>query len=127
MDEEEVERLQTALEANERLSLAWEAKENFHLIWESSSVEAGREFFAKWHASVMSLPGLRSIKTAANTIKKHLDGVLNWLETKLTTACVEGLNSLIQAVRSSARGLRNFASFRTRMLFHFGALDMLPR
>jgi transposase len=127
MKPEERTRLETALIANERLSLAWEAKENFQLLWESQSVEEGRRFFLTWHTGVMQLPGLRAIKRAAKTINDHLEGVLHWLQTRLTNAFVEGLNSLIAAVKSSARGLRNFQNFRTRMLFYFGKLDLMPR
>jgi hypothetical protein len=38
----------------------------------------------------------------------------------------EGFNSMIQSIRHSARGLPNFASLRTRVLFHLGRLQLKP-
>jgi transposase len=126
LNEEQTARLDAALKENERLCQAWEAKESFHLVWECQNREDARVFFEKWHEGVKQLPGLRPIKRAAKTIKENLEGVLNWLEFKLTNAFVEGLNSLVQVVKSSARGFRNFESFRSRMLFHFGGLNLMP-
>jgi transposase len=38
----------------------------------------------------------------------------------------EGLNSKIQSVKANARGFRNFANYRTAILFHCGKLNMMP-
>ncbi|MEM6912223.1 MAG: transposase, partial [Verrucomicrobiota bacterium] len=38
----------------------------------------------------------------------------------------EGINSKIQMLKSNARGLPNFRSLRTRVLFHCGRLDLSP-
>jgi transposase len=39
----------------------------------------------------------------------------------------EGLNSKIQSIKSAARGFHSFASYRTRILFFCGKLDLKPR
>ena len=51
------------------------------------------------------------IKTVAKMIKKHWDGILNWFDSGLTNAVLEGLNSLIQQIKSRARGFRNNDNF----------------
>jgi len=38
----------------------------------------------------------------------------------------EGLNSAIQKLKATARGFRNFAHFRTRILFFLGKLNLKP-
>jgi len=48
---------------------------------------------------------------AAKTIKRHWDGVLNWFDSHLTNALLEGMNSLIQAAKSRARGYRSNRNF----------------
>jgi transposase len=126
LSKDEAARLDEGLKKEERLAAAWEAKENFNCIWDCPSRKAARAFFTSWHQGVMELPGLRSIKRAANTVKRHLEGVLNYIDHRLTNAFVEGLNSLGQVVKSSARGFSSFESFRTRMLFRHGKLSMLP-
>jgi len=43
---------------------------------------------------------------AAKTIKRHWDGVLSWFDSHF-----EGMNSLIQAAKSRARGYRSNRNF----------------
>jgi transposase len=38
----------------------------------------------------------------------------------------EGFNSRIQSIKAMARGFRNFANDRTRILFFCGKLDLMP-
>lgn len=44
---------------------------------------------------------------AAQTIKDHWDGVLNWFTNKINNGILEGFNSLIQAAKARARGYRS--------------------
>ncbi|MCP5022934.1 MAG: transposase, partial [bacterium] len=39
----------------------------------------------------------------------------------------EGFNSRIQSVKAAARGFRNFANYRTRILFFCGKLELQPK
>jgi transposase len=39
----------------------------------------------------------------------------------------ESLNSRIQTLKNNARGFHRFDSFRTRILFFLGDLDLQPR
>ena len=59
-------------------------------------------------------------------LRKHLHGLLAYLQHWITNAAVEGLNSKIQALKSAARGFRNFENYRTRILFFCGRLSMRP-
>jgi hypothetical protein len=49
---------------------------------------------------------LHRIIEAANTIKRHWDGVLPWIKSRITNGVLEGINSLIQAAKARARGYR---------------------
>jgi hypothetical protein len=46
------------------------------------------------------------------------------LKHKITNAASEGLNSKIQLYKASARGFHSFLSYRTRILFFCGKLDL---
>ncbi|MBU6303227.1 MAG: transposase, partial [Verrucomicrobia bacterium] len=63
---------------------------------------------------------------AAATLQRHMAGIMNYVTFPITNASSEGMNSIIQSLRSAARGLPNFANFRARILFHLGDLDMNP-
>lgn len=49
---------------------------------------------------------IEPIKEVAKTIKNHWDGVVRWRKTGLSNGILEGLNSLIQAAKSKARGYK---------------------
>jgi transposase len=59
-------------------------------------------------------------------MKNHLDGLLNYRDHRVTNATSKGFNSWIQSIKSAARGFRNFANYRIRILFHCGKLEMTP-
>ena len=83
-------------------------------------------FFKRWfmHAVRSKLP---PVVKAARTLKRHLPGLLNYFSHRITNALSEGLNSPIQAVKAAARGFHGFGTFRTRILFFLGGLDLKPR
>ncbi len=59
-------------------------------------------------------------------IKRHFERIVTWFEHWISNASAEGFNSLIQGLKSAARGFRNFANYRTRILFSCGKLKPLP-
>ena len=48
----------------------------------------------------------------AKAIKNYWSGVINWYKNKKNNGILEGLNSVIQAVKSRARGYRTYGCFR---------------
>lgn len=50
--------------------------------------------------------------------------MLNAIERGVTNARLEGINSVIQWLKKSARGYRNRDRFRTAIYFHLGGLDL---
>jgi transposase len=55
---------------------------------------------------------------------RHFDKVLTWFKHAITNAVSEGLNSKIQIIKASARGFHRFESYRNRILFYCGKLNM---
>ena len=53
--------------------------------------------------------------------------VTRMLKQRLGNVVSEGLNSKIQSIKSAARGFHSFASYRIRILFFCGKLDLKPR
>jgi hypothetical protein len=50
-------------------------------------------------------------------------GILNWWKRGSTNSFLEGLNPVVQSVRSAARGFRSIAYFRTIIFLRLGRLD----
>lgn len=61
---------------------------------------------------------------AAQTIRKHVKSILRVLSNDLTTAVMEGINSLVQAAKARARGYRNIDNFKTIIYLIAGRLDL---
>src|SRR5659263_785088 len=45
------------------------------------------------------------------TLRNNWAGILNYFDSRLTNAVLEGINSIVQAVRARARGYRNVQNF----------------
>jgi transposase len=108
-----------------KVARAWAAKELFSTFWEYQQEGWARRFFKDWFGWV-SRSRLTPLITVACMLKRHLDNLLTYLEHRITNAVTEGLNSKIQSLKSAARGFRNFANYRIRILFFCGKLDLHP-
>lgn len=58
----------------------------------------------------------------AKTLKSHWDGILNYFNNRYANGLLEGLNSLIQALKANARGYRNDDNFMTMIYLRYGQL-----
>ena len=43
----------------------------------------------------------------SKTVSNHLDGVMNYFDSGLTSGFIEGMNSLFESAKTKARGYRN--------------------
>lgn len=55
------------------------------------------------------------MKDAAQTIKAHWDGILQWFASQVNNAVIEGTNSLVQAAKAKAWEYRNKRTFIDRI------------
>ncbi|MCF7841279.1 MAG: ISL3 family transposase [Lentisphaeria bacterium] len=108
-----------------KVGRAWNRKELFGEFFLAESTDEAREFFKRWYFSATH-SRLAPVIKVAKMFKRYLEGLLNWIEHKLSNGLTEGLNSRIQQLKSVARGFRSFENYRTAILFHLGGLDMIP-
>lgn len=104
---------------------AWGFKEMFGSFWKSVDRRFAQANFTFWYERVVK-SGIRPMVKVANTLKRHLYGLLAWFGCMIDNALTEGFNSTIQSLKASARGYRNFENFRTVILFFCGKLDLRP-
>jgi len=108
-----------------KTSRAWAMKETFRGFWTYSSAGHARRFFSKWYDWAIR-SRLDPMKKKAKMLKRHLSGLLSYFRHAITNAKSEAFNSTAQFLKAAARGLHRFDSFRTRILFYCGGLDLLP-
>jgi transposase len=104
---------------------AWNLKELFREFWKVSTAEAAKEFFASWFAAAEQSK-LAPVIKVAQMLKQHLASIITYWEHRISNGFAEGVNSVIQAVKTAARGFRNFANYRAAILFYCGALALFP-
>jgi len=84
---------------------AVEIRDAFTDIYRIKEEELFTQRLTEWY-SWARRSRIPEIKDVAATVKKHWDGVLKWRISGLSNGILEGLNSLIQAAKSKARGYR---------------------
>ena len=102
---------------------AWSLKNMFRAFWVLTTRDAAEYFFQYWSDAV-DRSELKPIIKVKDMMARHLDGILNFTRHRSTNAVSEELNSKIQLIKASARGFHSFESYRTRILFYCGKLDM---
>lgn len=119
---EEFEKL---LEENLKTAKAWAMKNLFREFWNFDNRRDAQQFFDAWLISVeeVAAPPLSKV---AKMLERHMTRILNYFDNRISNGVSEGLNSKIQLLKSSARGFHSFTSYRNRILFYCGKLDMKP-
>ena len=108
---------------NLKTSRAWTIKETFAHFWTYHSISSASSFFKEWSNNAMRSK-LEPVKKVVKMLRRHLNGLLNYTRYHITNATAEGFNSVIQLIKTNARGFRSFESYRARILFHCGKLDL---
>jgi transposase len=116
-------------EALRRLALkcakAWEVKEVAMELWwprARASIERDWTAWCRWAKRV----ALEPVRRVARMVESHLTGIVNAIQTGVTNARAESINSKIQWIKRMARGFRNRERFRNAIYFHLGGLDLYP-
>ena len=108
-----------------RTGRAWTIKEELRLLWDCASQEAARTFHKRWSAWALRCR-LAPVAKVARMVKSHLPNVLSYFTHPITNAMAEGINSVVQTIKKSARGFRNRNNFKTAIFFHCGGLNLYP-
>ncbi len=68
----------------------------------------------------------KPIINVVKSFKRHIENIITYAKHRIPNAFAEGINSVIQHIKALARGFRDFASYRTAILFYSGKLDLYP-
>jgi transposase len=81
------------------------------------------EYALKRLCSWMMHSNVPRTRKVARTIRENWDDVLNWWDSRVTNAILEGTNSLIQSIKRASRGFRNPAYFTSMIFLRHGKLE----
>lgn len=108
-----------------KVAKVWAAKNLFRRFWTYTYPGAARRFFSNWITWARSLR-IAPLTRVANTLESRYAGLESYLFHRVTNATAEAFHSLIQSLKTAARGYRNFTHFRVAALFRLGRLSMMP-
>lgn len=106
-----------------QLGEAYRLKELFDDFWTMPSPQEARGFLAFW-CDMAQESEIGPFTRFVTTLKKHWEGILNYITSKLTNGILEGINSKIQLIKRRARGYRNITNFINMIYFTCGKLQL---
>jgi len=112
----------TLSKMNLKTARALRIRESFQDIYSADSKERFETYLKKWYFWATH-SRLEPIKKVAKTIKKHWNGIISWYESRINNGILEGLNSVIQAAKSKARGYKTFRNYKIIVYLLTGKLN----
>lgn len=116
LTDDQQQKLQTFLQqSSTKTAQAYGLKTAFDQLWaiQESAVEKTLQVWFELVKQSALQPMFRFVRT----IKRHYKGVVNSMTSFISNAAAEGLNSIIQLVKSRARGYRNPENFKNMIYF----------
>jgi transposase len=110
---------------NRRVYRAYLLKETLAQAFEAPTREAAARELKDWAAWAMRSK-LEPFKRLARTIRKHIDGILNYIETPYTNAVVEGFNNRMRMVARRAFGYHSARALIAMMFLCCGGVQLKP-
>lgn len=105
-----------------RTARAWVYKEQLREILERKQINVVRDMLQHWCTCVMRSK-VEPMKEVAAMVRKHLEGIVAWAQTRQTNGFLEALNGLFQAAKRRARGFVRMSTIRTVIFLIAGKLD----
>jgi transposase len=104
---------------------AWQRRELLKDFWKCTDEESARRFFKGWYFSATH-SRLAPVVKVAKMLKRHFENIITYWTHHISNSFAEGINSVIQHIKATARGFRSFQNYRTSILFYCGGLDLYP-
>jgi transposase len=110
--------------------LAYAMRLELQRAYAAATAAQARSRFQKWcawvrqEAEAMTSGLLAPMRKVADLVERHLEGILGHWKEGLTTAFLEGLNSVFSAVKRKARGYRSIEYMTTMLYFVAGKLQI---
>lgn len=110
--------------------LAYAMRLELQKAYTAGTAGQARKSFESWcrwvrtEAEALSSGLLEPVRKVADMVERHLEGILGHWQEGLTTAFLEGLNSLFSATKRKARGYRSSEYQTTMLYFVAGKLEI---
>ena len=104
-----------------------EKKENVEVLWEELREFYNRNSFEKAETQLVFIADYAELVFGKNSFSKsircHFDGILEYIQSKLTNGILEGINSKVQTLKRIAKGFRYVENFKKMVFFIFRVIQ----
>ena len=108
--------------ATVRTARAWVYKEPLREILDRKQINVVRAMLAHWCTCVMRSK-VEPMKEVAALVRRHIEGIVAWAQTRQTNGFLEAINGLFQAAKRRARGFTRLSTIKTVIFLIAGKLD----
>ena len=118
-------RLKEILDANEPLMIAYTMKEQLRVIWAKPDLKTAKKCFLEWCLGAISATNiyyektkkrvLSPLKRLAFSLLRHMEGIMNYFNYRITNGKAEGINNKIKTFKRQAYGYRDIEYFKLRI------------
>ena len=115
LKDEQLPKLEKALQLNEPLFQAWYLKEELALLWQQPTYHAMERFLRHWCDQAFAT-GIKQLGQMAKTLLTHWTGILNWWTHPINNGKMEGTNNKIKTLTRRAYGYRDEDFFILKLL-----------
>ena len=121
----EVDKLSELQRHNKPLYRAYLLKQSLIAVLDRRQVNVARRKLDEWIAWACR-SRLEPFKKLARTIRKHMDGILEYVRTRLSNGRVEGTNRKIRAITSRSYGFHSPDSLMAMIFLCCGGIHLQP-
>jgi transposase len=125
LSSEQEQRLSDVQRTNQRLYRAYLLKETLAEALEQEDVDLAREQLRDW-LSWASRSRLKPFVKTARTIRKYFDGILAYVQTRLTNGLTEGINNKLRVIARRAYGFHSPPPLIAMLLLTCGGIKLEP-
>lgn len=112
LDDEQKEKVRLLMDSHKDVGTAYQMKESLRDTWEFKNRYDAANHLVTWLVAAKNT-GLKALDDITGLVDNHFNEILNWFESGMSNGVMEGINSVIQAVKGRARGYRNWENLRT--------------
>ena len=105
-----------------RTARAWLYKEQLREILERKQINVVRSMLEHWCTCVMRSK-VEPMKEVVGLVRRHIEGIVAWAQTRQTNGFLEAINGLFQAAKRRARGFTRLSTIKTVIFLIVGKLD----
>jgi len=98
------------------ISLLFEYIQDFYALKDFPEAKAKLAFIADLAQDLFGENGF------SKSVRRHFDGIVEYIRSKITNGILEGINSKIQTIKRVAKGFRYRENFKKMILFVFGII-----